>query len=128
MHEGVQDRDGFRRIAAAVAVAVAALLLTGTTHATDRPRYDVPPGFTRCPHATAWNGFFKWASVRHTTCRRATGFMRAYSGHAHGRHMPRHISGFRCRIRYWRNEDDDIYASRHVCRRGDVVIRFYGMV
>ena len=25
------------------------------------PHYDVPRGYTRCPHAVAWHGFFKWA-------------------------------------------------------------------
>ena len=42
--------------------------------------------------------------------------------------MPRRLRGFACDIRYWRNADGDIYASRHVCRRGTVRIRFYGMV
>jgi hypothetical protein len=42
--------------------------------------------------------------------------------------MPRRVLGFRCTIRYWRNEEGDIYASRHRCARGAVVIRFYGMV
>ena len=31
-------------------------------------------------------------------------------------------------MRYWRHEDGNIYASRHVCTRGDARIRFYGMV
>ena len=34
--------------------------------------------------------------------------------------------GYACDIRYWRNADGDIYASRHSCRRGTVTIRFYG--
>jgi hypothetical protein len=38
------------------------------------------------------------------------------------------LGDFRCTIRYWRNEEGDVYASRHRCRRGTVVIRFYGMV
>ena len=42
--------------------------------------------------------------------------------------MPRSVDGYRCRIHYWRNEDGDIYASRHVCTRGEKTIRFYGMV
>jgi hypothetical protein len=42
--------------------------------------------------------------------------------------MPRRLGDFRCTIRYWRNEEGDVYASRHRCRRGGVVIRFYGMV
>src|SRR4051812_28833405 len=92
------------------------------------PHYDVPSGFTRCPHAIAWHGFFKWASARHTSCRAATRFMREYAEHADGPRMPRHVAGYACRIRYWRNEEGDIYASRHVCTRRAVTIRFYGMV
>jgi hypothetical protein len=42
--------------------------------------------------------------------------------------MPRHVAGYRCRIRYWRDGDGDVYASRHVCTRRAVTIRFYGMV
>lgn len=104
------------------------LLLAGAAQAADGPRYDVPPGFTRCPRAVAWHGFFKWASERHTTCRATARFMRDYAERADGPRMPRRVDGFRCRIRYWRNEDGDIYASRHVCTCGDVTIRFYGMV
>jgi hypothetical protein len=33
------------------------------------PHYDVPRGYTRCPHAVAWHGFFKWASEEGSTCR-----------------------------------------------------------
>jgi hypothetical protein len=107
---------------------IVALLLATNAVAADVPRYDVPAGFTRCPHALAWNGFFKWASVRRTTCRHAARFMRAYADKAAGAtHMPRRMGGFRCRIRYWRNEEGDIYASRHRCLRRGVVIRFYGM-
>lgn len=95
----------------------------------DGPRYDVPDGFTRCPHAIAWNGFFKWASVHDTRCRYAKSFMRAYARAVpDDGTMPRHVRGFDCRIRYWRNEDGDVYASRHRCERGRVVVRFYGMV
>jgi hypothetical protein len=107
---------------------VTGLLLTGSAQAAAGPRYDVPRGFARCPHAQAWNGFFKWASARHTTCQRAARFMRAYAARADGSRMPLHVAGYDCRIRYWRNEDGDIYASRHVCKRRDVTIRFYGMV
>jgi hypothetical protein len=42
--------------------------------------------------------------------------------------MPRRVRGFRCAIRYWRNEEGDIYASRHTCVHGRAVIRFYGRV
>ncbi len=96
--------------------------------AADAPRYDVPAGYHRCPHATAWNGFFKWASARDTSCRRAARFIRAYARAAADDGMPRHVRGFDCRIRFWRNADGDIYASRHVCGGDDVVVRFYGMV
>ena len=104
------------------------LVLAAHAAADDRPRYDVPPGFTRCPQAVAWNGFFKWASVRHATCRFAAKFMRDYADEAADGPMPRGVRGFRCRIRYWRNEEGDIYASRHSCVRCSVVVRFYGMV
>ncbi len=93
-----------------------------------KPQYDVPAGFERCEHATAWNGFFKWASVDHTSCRYAADFMRAYARAvpADGT-MPRSVRGFECSIRYWRNEDGDVYASRHRCERGRTVVRFYGL-
>ena len=116
------------RPAVAATVLGAALVLATYVDAADRPRYDVPRGYTRCPDAQAWNGFFKWASIRRTTCRHATDFMRAYAREATHGDMPRRLHGFRCRIRYWRNEEGDIYASRHTCVRRRVVIRFYGMV
>ena len=109
-------------------VLVTGMWLAGSAHGSAGPRYDVPRGFTRCPHAVAWRGFFKWASARHSTCRRAARFMREYAERAGGTRMPRQVAGYRCRIHYWRNEDGDIYASRHVCVRRDVTIRFYGMV
>ena len=116
------------RLLGATAVTLT-LALAASASAVDRPRYDVPPGFVRCPRAQALNGFFKWASVHRTTCRGARRFMRAYGARevATGT-MPRALRGYRCRIRYWRNADGDIFASRHVCRRADVTIRFYGMV
>jgi hypothetical protein len=104
------------------------LLLAAPAQAAGGPRYDVPHGFTRCPHAVAWHGFFKWASGRRTSCRAVAGYMRAYAAHASGPRMPRHVAGYRCRIRYWRDGDGDVYASRHVCTRRAVTIRFYGMV
>src|SRR5688572_18052419 len=109
------------------ATVIIGLLLAGPAYA-DSPRYDVPQGFTRCADAVAWHGFFKWASQRDTTCRAAARFMRTYAARADGERMPRHVAGYRCRIRFWSNSEGDIYASRHVCSRGDVVIRFYGMV
>jgi hypothetical protein len=55
--------------------------------------------------------------------------MRAYADAADdAESMPRRVDGYRCRIRYWHNDEDQIVASRHVCTRGDAVIRFYGMV
>ena len=45
-----------------------------------------------------------------------------------GATMPRHVARYSCRYYYWRNNNSDIYASRHTCTREDVTIRFYGMV
>jgi hypothetical protein len=95
--------------------------------ATRGPRYDVPAGYTRCPDAKAWHGFFKWATVDHASCREAARVMRDYAAKA-ARRMPRSVDGYRCRVYYWRNEDGDVYASRHTCRHGAAVVRFYGMV
>jgi hypothetical protein len=113
-----------------VVVIVVALALGLTSSATghEGPRYDVPSGYGRCVGVAAWNGFFKWVSVRHTTCRRAQRFLRAYATTAERGPMPRRVRGFRCTIRYWRNMEGDIYASRHRCERDRAVIRFYGMV
>jgi hypothetical protein len=110
-----------------VALTVSAALAPGFA-ATGRPHYHVPAGYSQCPDARAWNGFFKWASVRQTTCRHAARFMRDYAAAATTGPMPRRLDGFRCRIRYWRNADGDRYASRHNCVRRDEAIRFYGMV
>ena len=115
-----------RRAHGAAVAAVVVAFLAGAGFA-DVPHYDVPPGYARCPGATAWNGFFKWASARRASCARAQRFMRAYAAAVRGP-MPRRVRGFRCRIRYWRNADGDIYASRHRCRCGAVTIRFYGTV
>jgi hypothetical protein len=105
------------------------LAVSSGAAAADKPRYDVPKGFERCAQATAWNGFFKWASVENTSCRYAANFMRAYArAIPDDGTMPRHVRGFDCSIRYSRNEDGDVYASRHRCERGRVVVRFYGMV
>jgi hypothetical protein len=103
------------------------LALATPAGATAGPRYDVPAGYTRCPDATAWHGFFKWATVEHTSCHEAARVMRAYAAKA-TRRMPHSVDGYRCRVFYWRNEDGDTYASRHTCRHGDAVVRFYGMV
>jgi hypothetical protein len=117
------------RTTSAVAVGLALVLGLGSTAlGQQQPRYDVPSGSTRCPTVTAWNGFFKWVSVRHTSCRRARAFLRAYAKKAARGPMPRRVLGFRCAISYWRNDEGDIYASRHRCTRAAVVIRFYGMV
>jgi hypothetical protein len=113
---------------AIVAVMMAGLLGAAPALAATGPRYDVPRGFTRCPHATAWHGFFKWASTRNGDCRRAAAFMRAYAARSGGAHLPRSVAGYRCRIHYWRDDEGAVYASRHVCRRGTRIVRFYGMV
>jgi hypothetical protein len=105
-----------------------ALVFASTSAAAERPRYDVPAGYAKCPTVRAWNGFFKWVSVRHATCRDARRFLRAYAARAEIGPMPRCVRGFACTIRYWRNEDGDPYASRHRCTRHGAVIRFYGMV
>jgi hypothetical protein len=117
-------------IAKALTCAVlVSLLATAGAAAADKPDYDVPAGFERCAHATAWNGFFKWASVDRTSCRSAADFMRAYARAVpDDGTMPERVRGFRCSIRYWRNEDGDVYASRHRCVRRRVVVRFYGRV
>jgi hypothetical protein len=115
-----------RRVAAcAVVVAIGA---SPSALAADGPRYDVPAGFTRCPDATAWNGFYKWASVQHSSCRYAQDFIHAYAHDAADGPMPLHERGFRCRVHYWKNADGDVYASRHRCVRRQVIVRFYGMV
>ena len=116
-----------RAVRVAVTLTLVSLFVPAAA-AQDRPRYDAPRGFARCPRVTAWNGFFKWVSVKRTTCRRARRFLRAYAQAADRGPMPRHLRGFRCAVKYWRNEEGDIYASRHRCRRRAVVIRFYGMV
>ena len=109
-------------------VAALALAMAPSAGAIDAPHYDVPAGFTRCSRATAAGGFFKWASEQRTTCRAAAAFMAGYARAAADGPMPRRLDGYRCDIRYWRNSDGDIYASRHACRRGARAIRFYGMV
>ena len=111
-----------------VLVVGVGLALCSTAHAADRPQYDVPAGYTRCSTVTAWNGFFKWVSVRHASCRRARSFLSAYARRAAVGPMPRRLHGYRCAIRYWRNAEGDVYASRHRCVRERAVIRFYGMV
>ena len=116
------------RLAVAAAVVMALVLAPSAPAATDPPHYDVPPGFTRCPQAKAEGGFFKWASEQRTSCRAAAAFMADYAKAASDGPLPRRLHGYRCDIRYWRNADGDIYASRHACRRSAVAIRFYGMV
>jgi hypothetical protein len=112
-----------------VLVAIGLTLALATSAAgADRPRYDVPRGYAKCAHVVAWNGFFKWVSVRHARCRRAQRFLRAYAIAAEAGPMPRHLAGFTCTIRYWRDAEGDVYASRHRCTRDGAVIRFYGMV
>lgn len=64
-----------------IAVGLALSLVSGAA-GRERPRYDVPRGYGKCPSVTAWNGFFKWVSVRHTTCRRAQRFLRVFAATA----------------------------------------------
>jgi hypothetical protein len=114
---------------ALICAVLVALFSATAAGAADKPHYNMPKDFERCGHATAWNGFFKWASVERTSCRYAADFMRAYArAIPDDGTMPRHVRGFDCSIRYWRNQDGDVYASRHRCERGRVVVRFYGMV
>ena len=111
-----------------VVAMILGLLPAGSAYATTGPRYDVPSGFTRCPKAVAWNGFFKWASAKDASCAATARFLRAYAARSGGSALPRHVDGYDCRIHTWRDEDGDIYASRHECARGRATIRFYGMV
>ena len=111
-----------------VLVVALALAWPARAAALDAPHYDVPPGFTKCARAKAENGFFKWASAEHTSCRATAQFMADYADAAAAGPMPRRLHGYRCDVHYWRNGDGDIYASRHACRRGALAIRFYGMV
>ena len=121
-------RTAIRAPAKVLLAALVGLALAATpAAAASGPHYDVPAGYTRCPAAKAWHGFFKWATVRHTACHEAARVMRDYAAKA-GRRMPHSVDGYRCRIFYWRNEDGDVYASRHTCRHGDAVVRFYGEV
>src|SRR3954451_19993610 len=86
------------------------LALATSAAAAERPRYDVPRGYTKCSRVEAWNGFFKWASVRHTSCRRAQRFLRAYATAADARaDLPRRLGDFTCTIRYWRDAEGDVY-------------------
>jgi hypothetical protein len=126
-HAGRQARRAARGLRVALG-APAPLLLAAALALAPGPRYDVPHGYTRCPDAKAWHGFFKWASVDGTSCREAQRFMRAYADKAGGETMPTRVDGYRCRIFYWRNEDGDVYASRHTCTRHDATVRFYGEV
>lgn len=131
-HAGWQARRVARRVSVALGAATQILLATllssvALAAPSGGPHYDVPRGFTRCPDARAWHGFFKWASADNASCREAARFMRAYADKV-GDEMPTQVGSYRCRIHYWRNEEGDVYASRHTCSRRDVVVRFYGMV
>ena len=116
----------------AVRVAVTltlALAFVPAAVAQDQPRYDVPRGYRQ---VSTGDGVERVLQVDVGEAHDAVGaprrFLRAYAQAADRGPMPRHLRGFRCAIRYWRNEDGDIYASRHRCTRRAVVIRFYGMV
>src|ERR1044071_4704915 len=126
-HAGRQARRASRSLRVALG-APAPLLLAAALALAPGPRYDVPHGFTRCANAKAWHGFFKWASVDGTTCREAQRFMRAYADKAGGAELPTRVDGYRCKIFVWRNDDGDVYASRHTCTRHHATVRFYGEV
>ncbi len=121
-------KSRFLSTCTAALVGCVFLFAPGVALGAAAPRYDVPQGFTRCSQAVAWHGFFKWASERHTDCRAVARYLREYAAHADGPSMPRSVAGYRCQIHYWRDDDGNAYASRHVCTRGKVTIRFYGMV
>jgi hypothetical protein len=126
-HAGRQARRAARNLRVALA-APAPLLLAAALALAPGPHYDVPRGFTRCADAKAWHGFFKWASAKDTSCREAAHVMHAYAEKAGGAELPTRVDGYRCKVFVWRNEDGDIYASRHTCTRSGNVIRFYGEV
>src|SRR4051812_38669694 len=108
---------------------LAAMAMTVGLALAGGPHYDVPRGYERCPDAVAWHGFFKWASQEGSTCHAASRFMREYAKAAgDAPSMPRRVAGYSCRIKYWRDAEGDVYASRHVCSRGERTYRFYGMV
>ena len=75
-----------------IAVGLALSLVSGAA-GRERPRYDVPRGYDKCPSVTAWNGFLRWVSVRHTTCRRAQRFLRVFATTAERGPLPRHVRG-----------------------------------
>src|ERR1700754_3749911 len=77
---------------------LAAMAMTVGLALAGGPHYDVPRGYTRCPSATAWHGFFKWASEEGSTCQAAARFMRSYADAADGAPaMPRAACGLHVR-------------------------------
>ena len=106
-------------LATGMAVAVVALGAPVAAPAAQRQ-------WRACPGVQAWNSFFSHVSVSGAGCRRAARFVHAYAKAAVGRDMPRRVAGLRCTIRFRRNADGDVYASRHTCVRGPVAIRFRG--
>jgi hypothetical protein len=104
------------------------LLAAALALAPPAPHYDVPRGYVRCPEAKAWHGFFKWASAKDASCREAARFMRDYAGRAGGDELPTRVDGYRCKVFLWRNDDGDVYASRHTCTKHHATVRFYGEV
>jgi hypothetical protein len=127
-HPGRHARRAARGLRVALGAPAPLLLAAALALATPGPHYDVPRGYARCPDAKAWHGFFKWASVDGTSCRAAARFMRDYAGKADGAELPTRVDGYRCKVFVWRNDDGDIYASRHTCTRDGKVVRFYGEV
>src|SRR3954462_15667012 len=126
-HAGRQARRAARGLRVALA-APASLLLAAALALAPGPRYDVPQGYTRCPDAKAWHGFFKWASVDGTSCREARRFMRAYADKAGGDELPTRVDGYRCKVFYGLGDAGLIYPGRHTGTHGKAVVRFYGKV
>src|SRR3954453_4210642 len=96
-HAGRQARRAARGLRVALGAPAPLLLAAALALAPAAPHYDVPRGYTRCPDAKAWPGFFKWASARDTSCRDAQHFMRAYADKAGERELPTRVDGYRCK-------------------------------
>ena len=91
------------------------------------PRLRRPAGLHPLPAGEGRGRVLQVGIGRADECRAAAAFM-ADTRRGGGRPDAAQVHGYACDIRYWRNTDGDIYASRHACRRGAVAIRFYGMV
>src|SRR5262245_50590710 len=96
-HPGRQARRAARGLRVALGAPAPLLLAAALALAAPPPHYDVPRGYTRCPDAKAWHGFFKWASVEDASCRQAQRFMRDYADKAGGDALPTRVDGYRCK-------------------------------